>query len=76
MGQTKPTPTIVKVQLPLMHPEADALIYAAGNTRAQMRKLDREDQYKMRGRMKAYFNAWWSDATGWVLLERCDDQPW
>jgi hypothetical protein len=74
--ETKQSPTIVKVQVPMFMPEADALIYAEGRARTQTRKLTREEHYQMRDDLRAFFNAWWSEATGWVLLERCADQPW
>ena len=66
---------IVKVELSAIHPDADALI-CDQEGRRQTRKLDREEQYQVRGRSWAYFHAWWSDATGWVLIERCADQSW
>jgi hypothetical protein len=68
---------VVKVQLPIEPAgEQVALIYDAHREHEQMRALDEEEHRLMGGRLKRFFNAWWSDATGWVLLGRVNARGW
>jgi hypothetical protein len=79
MTARKPEPervTIVKVQLPIVPFGGPALIYDKAREHRQERRLDQDEEQKMCGRMKAFFSAWWSDATGWVLLSRANDKRW
>jgi hypothetical protein len=65
---------VVKVQ---QSPDLqEALIYDRHREHEQARKLDEEEQRLMAGRLKRFFNAWWSDATGWVLLGRVNTRGW
>lgn len=67
---------IVKVQTPLSPPGAEALIYDRDKAHLQMRKLDAAEDQQMHGEPKRFFKAWWSDATGWVLISRAQWQRW
>jgi hypothetical protein len=68
---------VVKVQLPILpSDEQVALIHDQHRKHLQVRKLDEEEQRLMAGRLKRFFNAWWSDATGWVLLGRVNTREW
>lgn len=68
---------VVKVELPIEPRGAqEALIYDQHREHVQTRKLDEGEQRLMAGRLKRFFNAWWSDATGWVLLGRVNAREW
>jgi hypothetical protein len=68
---------VVKVQLPIVLASLqEALIHDQHRAHVQTRKLDEEEQRLMAGRLKRFFNAWWSDATGWVLLGRVNTREW
>ena len=67
---------VVKVQLPISPDVQEALIYDQHREHQQVRKLDEGEQRLMGGRLKRFFNAWWSDATGWVLLGRVNTRGW
>jgi hypothetical protein len=67
----------VKVQLPLFPGGAsEALIYDEQREHTQMRKLDEAEYLLIRKQPKAFCTAWWSDATGWVLLGRTSNKRW
>jgi hypothetical protein len=67
---------VVKVQLQQVPPDGPALIYDEARAHMQARKLDDAEEQQMRGRQKVFFNAWWSDATGWVLLSVANARRW
>ena len=68
----------VKVRLPYyaVAENSAALIYDRGREHVQQRKLD-EAEYRLIGKQaKAFCAAWWSEATGWVLLNRARTERW
>jgi hypothetical protein len=68
--------SVVKVQVAMFPKGAPALIYDEGGEHVQQRKLDDAEERQMHGKMKVFFNAWWSDATGWVLLSVANARRW
>jgi hypothetical protein len=78
MPETAGTIVTVKVQLPVYPVDETslAMIYDEGREHVQVRKLDEAELRLIRKRIKTFCAAWWSDATGWVLLERVPDKRW
>jgi hypothetical protein len=66
----------VKVTLWALPADAPAVIHDEKREHVQQRKLDSAEQHQMRGRLKMFFNAWWSDTTGWVLLSVANARRW
>ena len=72
---------IVKVQRPIAtnDPNVPWLIYAKGHKKTQqVRQAYITEQVKkdMKGDFKAYFNAVWSDVSGWHIKDRLKDKEW
>ena len=54
----------------------EALIVDRHREHTQMRKLDEFETGLMGEDAVAFFAAWWSRPTGWVLLDRAPEQSW
>jgi hypothetical protein len=53
-----------------------AEIYDRDRKHVQQRKLDEAESRMIHNRRRAFCAAWWSDATGWVLLNRTISEGW
>jgi hypothetical protein len=66
----------VEQRKPIRGVEADAMITDRRRDHVQMRKLDEYETTLMGKDTYAWFTAWWSRPTGWVLLDRAPEQYW
>jgi hypothetical protein len=67
---------IIKVQLAIVPRGGPALFYDQHRRRRLTRQLTGAERQMMGDNLKAFFNARWTEGTGWHLISRAPFQYW